>query len=355
MGVSDSKTVNSLIPDNESNEASNKNTEKASGENQTSIKTPPHISTNFHIGRFAPSPTGPLHFGSLIAATASYLCARQADSGKWLLRIEDVDRQREQAGAALSIIKTLESYGFIWDEDITYQSNRNKFYQEALESLKQHVYTCSCSRKDLREYFESHPDTQSDDNSLGKYTNIYPGLCRNGLHNPDSANSSVRIRTNNKIICFQDLCQPEEFCQNIDQDVGDFILKRTDGLYAYQLAVVVDDAQQKVTQIVRGADLFDNTPRQIYLQRLLGYPQPEYLHFPVAATADGKKLSKQNLSPSISSRQKRATLIQTLEFLGQQPPGLDQFSNIEDVWRWAFNNWNINNIPQLMTQKLDLT
>jgi glutamyl-Q tRNA(Asp) synthetase len=352
MGVSDSKTVNSHIPNKESNEDSNTTSDK----DQTLKKTPPHFSADFHIGRFAPSPTGPLHFGSLIAATASYLCAKQDDSGKWLLRIEDVDRQREQAGSTLSIIKTLESYGFIWDDEIVYQSQRNKFYQEALESLKDHVYTCSCSRKDMREYYESHPDTQSDiDNSLGKYTSIYPGLCRDSINNPDSTNNSIRIRTNNKIICYQDLCQPEEFCQNIEKDVGDFILKRTDGLYAYQLAVVVDDALQKVNQVVRGADLFDNAPRQIYLQRLLGYPQPEYLHFPVAVTADGKKLSKQNLSPSITSRQKRATLIQTLEFLGQQPPSLDEFSNIEDIWQWSFRHWHIAKIPQIMTQQVDLT
>ena len=348
MGVSDSKTDNSHISNREPN--------KVSDNDQTLKKTPPHFSADFHIGRFAPSPTGPLHFGSLVAATASYLCARQADRGKWLLRIEDVDRQREQEGATLSIIKTLESYGFSWDGEIIYQSQRNKIYQEALESLKGQTYPCSCSRKDLRDYFELHPDMKSDtDNALGEYTSIYPGLCRNGLSNPDSANSSIRVRTVSNKVCFKDLCQAEEFCQDIEKEVGDFILKRSDGLYAYQLAVVVDDAQQKITQIVRGADLFDNTPRQIYLQRLLGYPQPEYLHFPVAVTADGKKLSKQNLSPSISSRQKRATLIQTLEFLGQQPPGLDQFSNIEDVWRWAFNNWNIDNIPQLMTQKVDLT
>ncbi len=327
MGVSASKTDNSPISDKE----------------PTVKKTPPHFSSNFHIGRFAPSPTGPLHFGSLIAATASYLCAKQHQCSKWLLRIEDVDIQREQAGATLSIIKTLETYGFIWDDEIIYQSQRNELYQAALESLKDHVYPCSCTRKVLREL-----------SALTQYSYIYPGYCRDGIKNPANTHQSIRVKTNNKPVCFSDACQPQEYCQNIEQEVGDFILKRSDGLYAYQLAVVVDDALQKVNQVVRGADLFDITPRQIYLQDLLGYPTPQYLHFPVAVDEAGKKLSKQKLSPEIPSQQKRATLIKALAFLGQQPPKLKEFSSIQDLWQWALNHWDASKIPQVMTKEVDL-
>jgi len=308
------------------------------------------------IGRFAPSPTGPLHFGSLIAATASYLCAKK-NNGQWLLRIEDVDTQREQKGASIAIIKSLESYGFKWDGKITYQSQRSQYYQEALDALGDFIYPCSCTRKSLMV-------------SIGSYSYIYPGLCRDGMTNQDAQSHSIRVLTNDKPVYFIDQCQvfdnkethpptftwsansPQEFCQNVNKDVGDFILKRTDGLWAYQLAVVVDDALQGVTEVVRGADLFDNTPRQIYLQKLLGYSQPDYLHFPVAVNDTGKKLSKQNLSPEISVDQKRATLISALAFLGQRPPTANEFSSLDDLWEWALQNWDINNIPKVMTLPL---
>ena len=318
---------------------------------------PTHTNTKHVIGRFAPSPTGPLHFGSLIAATASYLCAKKND-GKWLLRIEDIDTQREQKGAAQSIINTLAVYGFEWDGEITYQSQRSEYYQAALASLDKLVYPCSCTRKSLMA-------------STGSYSYIYPGLCRDGIANKQAENHSIRVLTNEEPICFSDLCQSNdnnannkeghpptfarssgnanEFCQNINKAVGDFILKRSDGLWAYQLAVVVDDALQGVTEVVRGADLFDNTPRQIYLQKLLGYSQPQYLHFPVAVDEAGKKLSKQNLSPEISADQRRATLVSALAFLGQQPPDASEFSSLDDLWKWAFANWNTENIPKVMS------
>ena len=294
------------------------------------------------VGRFAPSPTGPLHFGSLIAATASYLNAKSPklsnNNSQWLLRIEDVDTQREQKGATKSIINSLESYGFEWDGEITYQSQRSVFYQDALDSISDSIYPCSCTRKSLMA-------------STGSYSYIYPGFCRNGLTNPDSKNISTRVLTNQTPIGFTDQCQPEYFCQNINKEVGDFILKRSDGLWAYQLAVVVDDALQGVTEVVRGADLFDNTPRQIYLQCLLGYPKPEYLHFPVVVDGAGKKLSKQNSSPEVSSDAKRATLIATLEFLGQKPPKVEEFSSLEDLWVWAFTHWNAGSIPKVMSRQ----
>ncbi len=289
-----------------------------------------------NIGRFAPSPTGPLHFGSLIASVASYLNVKSKEDSQWLLRIEDVDSQREQKGATKSIIKSLESYGFEWDGEITYQSQRSDIYKEALDSISEDIYFCSCTRKSLMA-------------STGSYSYIYPGFCRKKITNTDAENLSIRILTNQTPFGFTDQCQPEYFCQNINKEVGDFILKRTDGLWAYQLAVVVDDALQGVTEIVRGADLFDNTPRQIYLQCVLGYSTPEYLHFPVVVDGVGKKLSKQNSSPEVSSDEKRTTLISTLAFLGQKPPKVDEFSSLDDLWAWAFANWNVKNIPKVMS------
>ncbi len=296
------------------------------------------------IGRFAPSPSGPLHFGSLIAATASYLAAKHKYHGKWFLRIEDVDTQREQQGASQSIIETLETYGFEWDGEILYQSSQDEIYQSALENISEHIYPCSCTRKYLLSL--SAQDT---------YGYIYPGICRNGVNNPDAKNLSIRVRTTAEKICFQDQCQPDVFCQNIEHEIGDFILKRSDGLYAYQLAVVVDDASQGINQVVRGADIFDNTPRQIYLQRLLGYQQPDYLHFPTAVTADRKKLSKQNHSPAISteknlSNKKVITLLAALDFLGQNPPKSSDFESLNDLWQWAFQHWNSDRIPRVMSQ-----
>ena len=290
------------------------------------------------VGRFAPSPTGALHFGSLIAAVASYLCARQHAQSQWILRIEDVDTERKVKGATDSIIQTLEAYGFQWDGDITYQSQRSDYYQAALDSIPKMVYPCSCTRKDLQRL-----------STEMRYGYNYPGLCRNGIQNPEVTSPSIRLLTNNEEVCFQDECQPELFCQNIETDIGDFILKRRGGLFAYQLAAVVDDHLQGINQVVRGADLFDNTPRQIYLQRLLGYKTPDYCHFPVATTANGKKLSKQNLSSEItieSDTTMLKMLINALTFLGQKPPALNGFSNLNDLWQWAFTHWDSNAIPK---------
>ena len=292
------------------------------------------------IGRFAPSPTGSLHFGSLVAAVASYLCARQHPESKWLLRIEDVDTERKQKGATRSIIQTLEDFGFTWDNQISYQSERYELYETALKTINYHVYPCSCTRKDLQ--------ALSTDTVYG-YN--YPGLCRNGQLNKDVKRPSIRVVTDNQEICFQDECQIDQFCQNIEADIGDFILKRRGGLFAYQLAVVVDDHLQGVNHVVRGADLFDNTPRQIFLQKLLGYQTPDYLHFPVATTQDGKKLSKQNHSPEIIASNTKSilqALINAMVFLGQTPPDINNFSNTNDFWQWSINNWDSDKIPKSM-------
>ncbi len=342
MGVSDIQTDNSLFFGRDLHSCSD------------STKTPPHFLADFEanntqnnkrkdkqaIGRFAPSPTGPLHFGSLIAAVASYLNVKTKPNGKWLLRIEDLDIHREIKGATDSIIKTLETYGFEWDDEIIYQSDRNDYYRSALEILAESTYACSCSRKDL----------QALSTTEHKYTIVYPGLCRKKPLKPNADQLGIRLLTNNKEICFQDLCQPNPFCQNIEKEVGDFILKRRDGLYAYQLAVVVDDALQQISEVVRGADLFDNTPRQIYLQQLLNIPTPDYLHFPVAITEDGKKLSKQNGSPEIGLKNKRKNLTNALNFLGMTPPHFSTFFSLNDCWDWAIKHWDSAKIPKTLTQ-----
>ncbi len=301
-------------------------------------------SAKAYIGRFAPSPTGPLHFGSLIAATASYLCARQKQ-GQWLLRIEDVDIPRTQKGATQAIIQALEEYGFEWSGNIRYQSEQCQDYQDALDQLQAFTYPCSCTRKSLQARA-----------ATGTFSYIYPGYCRNGLSQPQASQTSMRLRSDinsclNKAD-FIELCQATPYSQHIEKEVGDFILKRSDGLFSYQLAVVVDDHLQGVTDIVRGADLFNNTPRQNYLQCLLGYSQPRYLHFPVAVYDNGKKLSKQNASAPISLQKKRSTLLLALQFLGQAPPRLDNFSSIDDIWQWAVQNWDIDLIPKRLTQTI---
>lgn len=288
-----------------------------------------------YIGRFAPSPTGPLHFGSLIAAVASY-CEARAHHGKWLVRMEDLDKPREIKGAANDILQTLDAFGFEWDGEIVYQSQRSDIYANALESLKskQLVYPCTCTRKEIA-------DTHS---TVGIDGVIYPGTC---LKQSIKENVPVawRIKTNAAKISFNDAIQGN-ISQNLDTDVGDFILRRADGFFAYQLAVVADDAAQGVSHIVRGADLLDSTPRQIYLQQQLGYPTPQYAHVPVAANPRGEKLSKQTLAPALDKQQTASQLWQALSFLGQEPPLELQQHSLKAVWSWAQSNWSINKVPR---------
>lgn len=295
-----------------------------------------HQHNDEYIGRFAPSPSGPLHFGSLIAATASYLCAKSVQ-GKWLLRIEDVDKFRIKENSIDSIIHTLETYGYEWDDTILYQSQRTQAYEEALLSLKSLAYPCSCTRKFLQQQ-----------TPLGTYGYIYPGYCRQKISNPNSPQFAIRLKTNNDLVYFKDACQ-KEISQRIETEVGDFIIKRSDKMFSYQLAVVVDDEYQNITEIVRGSDLLDNTPRQLYLQQCLHYKHPRYLHFPTAITTNGKKLSKQNHSPEVTDQEKRQTILSTLNFLGQEAPPLDEFSSLHDIWQWGFKHWDRDKIPKQMT------
>lgn len=279
-----------------------------------------------YVGRFAPSPTGPLHFGSLIAAVASYLEARTRH-GSWLLRVEDIDPPREQSGATDSILMALEAYGFEWDGPTSLQSDSRAAHDAALLTLlEQHLaYRCGCSRRDLKNAPQS---------SLGP---IYPGTCRSGT---TAEKTAVRVRTSNTAVTFTDGLQGEQ-SQQLETESGDFVILRKDGLIAYQLAVVVDDHLQGITDIVRGIDLMDSTPRQIWLQQKLGYVTPEYLHIPVAINNRGQKLSKSFGAGGISLDQVAPTLHAALLTLGQAPPAALATASRNDIWAWAHEHWDI--------------
>jgi glutamyl-Q tRNA(Asp) synthetase len=275
-----------------------------------------------YAGRFAPSPTGPLHFGSLVAALASWLDARAA-GGRWLVRIEDLDPPREQPGAASQILRALESLGLEWDGPVVYQSRRRLLYRDSLEKLAGKTYACCCSRKEIA------------DSALGMTSaGVYPGTCRNGLP-AGKTPRALRMRTTTEPIRFADRAQGD-IEQSVERDVGDFIVCRADGQFAYQLAVVVDDAEQGITDVVRGADLLDSTARQIYLQGLLGYPTPRYLHVPVAVNVAGEKLSKQTQALAIELTSAKDQLRRALAFLGQPAA-----ANLRE----AVRNWDPGRIP----------
>jgi glutamyl-Q tRNA(Asp) synthetase len=281
-----------------------------------------------YVGRFAPSPTGSLHFGSLVAALASWLDARAAQ-GRWLVRIEDLDRPREQAGAAHDILRTLERLGLYWDEPVVFQSLRTELYRYALEALRDHAYWCGCTR---REIADSSAGLAADG------AQIYPGTCRAGLP-AGKTPRALRVKTGPERIFFRDRAQGEQE-QDLAVEIGDFVLYRADGQFAYQLAVVVDDAEQSVTDVVRGADLLDSTARQIHLQRLLGHGQPRYLHVPMAVNEAGEKLSKQSGAQPIDPSRREHVLSQALLFLGQMPT-----DNLAD----AIRNWDPSRIPPART------
>lgn len=282
-----------------------------------------------YIGRFAPTPSGFLHFGSLVAALASWLDARAA-GGSWLLRMEDIDPPREAPGAQSAILKTLESYGLEWDGEIVYQHDRHAAYAEVIERLFRQglAYACTCSRKQLE-----------------GYNGIYPGLCRNLCHPREDA--AIRLRVPELIYSFTDRVQGR-FEQHLGREVGDFVIQRRDGLYAYQLAVVLDDAWQGVTDIVRGADLLDNTPRQLYLQELLGLSQPRYLHVPLITQPDGHKLGKSYRSEPLPPEQAAPLLLRALRALGQPTDPAMASASPHDVLRHATGHWDADAIPRTL-------
>ena len=292
-------------------------------------------------GRFAPSPTGPLHFGSLVAAVASY-CEALANRGQWLVRIEDVDRPRTVPGATGLILRTLESCGFSWDGEIMLQSERSGAYAQAVERLRAQgrVFDCACSRKEIAD---------SAINLDGEP--VYPGTCRSGLP-PGRQARSLRVRVDDAPVEFVDATQGP-ISQCLGHDVGDFVVKRSDGCFAYQLAVVVDDADQGITDVVRGADLLASTPRQIFLQRLLGLTTPRYTHVPIAINATGEKLSKQTLAAAIEPERASQHLVLALRFLGQDPPGTLARAAPAEIWAWAALGWALDKVPRARALAID--
>lgn len=280
-----------------------------------------------YIGRFAPTPSGYLHFGSLVAALASYLDARAA-GGKWLVRMEDLDPPREVPGAQTAILETLERYGFEWDGELIRQSERHEAYAEVLRRwLAQGLaYACTCSRKQLE-----------------NFNGVYPGFCRDAGHDWDDA--AIRIRVPELKYSFIDRVQGA-FDMHLGRESGDFVIRRRDGLYAYQLAVVVDDAFQGVTDIVRGADLLDSTPRQLYLQELLGVAQPRYLHVPLITQPDGHKLGKSYRSPPLPADQATPLLLRALRALGQPTAPELNYASAGEVLKWGVKHWDATLIPR---------
>lgn len=287
-------------------------------------------------GRFAPSPTGPLHFGSLVAAVASYLQAR-ANDGEWLVRMEDIDPPREMPGAADDILRTLERFGLFWDGPVMYQRTRNAAYKDALNALQQKgvLYGCGCTRQEI-----------ADSSLRGVDGVIYPGTCRNGLP-PGRSARAFRVRTDDARVTFDDRWQDQVAC-DIEREMGDFVLRRADGYVAYQLAVVVDDAAQRITEVVRGADLLLSTPRQLHLQRLLGLALPRYAHVPAAVNERGEKLSKQTGAASIAQAPIVPTLQRVLTFLGQDI-SLADVPDAEGAWRIVIKQWDPSRVPRQRT------
>jgi glutamyl-Q tRNA(Asp) synthetase len=298
------------------------------------------INANYR-GRFAPSPTGPLHFGSLVAAVGSYLQAK-SHHGEWLVRMEDLDTPRNVAGAADGILHALESFGFEWDGEVIYQSVRDEIYRAALAQLsaRGETFPCACSRKEI-----------ADSSVVGVEGPIYPGTCRTGLP-AGKAPRAIRVRVGETRVEFEDHIQSLQ-AQNLGREIGDFVLRRADGIFAYQLAVVVDDAEQGINEIIRGADLLTSTPRQIYLQGLLGYATPSYGHLPVATNCSGEKLSKQTLAQAIDARQSTQQLFDALRFLGQAPPPELRQSSQKPLWDWAFEHWSLAKVPSIQTIRYD--
>jgi len=291
-----------------------------------------------YVGRFAPSPTGPLHQGSLVAALASWLDARAA-SGRWWVRIEDLDRPRCVPGAADILLRQLDAYGLGWDGEVVYQSQRDDAYAAALDRLKAagHAYPCACTRSAL---------TAAPRNAEGE--TLYPGTCQAGLP-AGAAARAWRVRVDEVSACFLDRVHGQ-LCHALASEVGDFIVKRADGLFAYQLAVVVDDAEQGITDVVRGADLLWNTPRQVYLQSLLGLPTPRYAHVPLVVNALGQKLSKQTRAPALPESGRGAVLTEALAMLGHAPPAELHGAPPPELLQWASAHWRIENVPKQLAK-----
>jgi glutamyl-Q tRNA(Asp) synthetase len=275
-----------------------------------------------YTSRFAPSPTGHLHLGSVYTALASFLDAR-VNHGLWQIRFDDLDTPRNVKGASDSILKTLEILGLHWDNAVDFQSQHLEKYEAVLTELiaKNHVYRCECSRKDL--------------------SSIYPQTCRNKNLSSKTL-CSLRLKTDSSEIFFDDVLQGR-ISRNLAED-GDFILKRKDGIIAYQFAVVLDDRRQNVNHIVRGIDLLNETPKQIFLQQILNLPMPNYCHIPVLADSDGKKLSKTTLAAAVNLSKPNQVLFKLLTLLKQNPPVELERASVAEILMWAIENWHLENL-----------
>lgn len=301
------------------------------------MSDPDRVKSVALTGRFAPSPTGSLHFGTLLAALGSYLATRAA-SGRWLMRIEDLDLPRVVAGAADSILFLLEGLGFEWDETVVYQSQRFERYQAVLDSLRHdgYLFDCTCTR---REVLASAPHPGEDGP-------VYPGTCRREPQGTRSARA-VRLKVDRRPVVFRDLVFGLQI-QDLEQQVGDFILHRSDGVFAYQLAVVVDDIDTGVNQVVRGADLLSSTPRQIFIYRCLNQPPPAYMHLPLVLEENGKKMSKRHGAKGIISLENGGEMIwYGLDFLGQSPPAELYGCSSSELLRWGVSNFQVSKISTI--------
>jgi glutamyl-Q tRNA(Asp) synthetase len=301
------------------------------------------MSARPYRGRFAPSPSGPPHFGSLVTAVGSYLDAR-AHKGEWLLRIDDLDPPRVVPGAVDAILLALDAHGFEWDGPVQYQSQRSEAYAAAFQSLQRMgaVYACGCTRREIADSIVGLPGGA-----------VYPGTCRGGLA-PGKEARAFRVNTEGAQVRFQDRLQGP-IVQDVEREAGDFVVLRADGLFAYQLAAVVDDAEQGITDVVRGSDLLDSTSRQIHLQRLLGLPTPRYLHLPVVVNELGEKLSKQTLAPPLETAHPQPALLNALDFLGQRPPRELLGAPVAEIWDWARTHWREDRLPRVAAQFRDMT
>lgn len=289
-----------------------------------------------YCGRFAPSPTGPLHLGSLLTAVGSYLQAR-AQGGRWLVRMEDLDPPRELPGASAQILTALEAHGMEWDGPVLYQSQRLDAYQQALERLigSEQCYPCICSRREVEDHQQRHQLPAG----------VYPGLCRHRPMTRGDISAKIRVRiAEQHLIHFDDPIQGYQQSQ-LARSSGDFVIRRADGLFAYQLAVVIDDSYQGVTEVVRGSDLLDSTPNQIYLQQLLGLPSPAYMHLPVLIHSTGEKLSKQTFAQPLDTATAQQSLQRVFQFLGLPTDRSMHGATCHELLQWAVARWDHNQIP----------
>ena len=288
--------------------------------------------TSVYKGRFAPSPSGELHFGSLVTALASYLQAK-SQKGQWEVRIEDIDPPREIKGSAEKILKTLQTFGLEWDNKVIYQSQHSLLYDKVLNKLHADKlsYACHCSRRLIQ-----------------KTQGIYQNSCRNKQLTLKNNALRINLEGVSSALTFTDQLQGNIIFPHL---IDDFILKRSDGLYAYNLAVVVDDIEQEITEIVRGADLLETTGKQLALYQLLGVPPPNYLHVPLVVDTEGRKLSKQNHAASLNIDNPTAELIKALRFLGVVLPKNASFKHCKEILEWAIKNWSVDNIPMQALSK----